>query len=194
MQTFISHSRKDTNGTTFVDKIFSGVENTAFLYSYQGPVPPHAQTLKKEITSKCNSLIVLLSRFLTQGKFTASWVSYEVGLAHAAGLNVWVLENINDDPIDLPIPYVSAYVQRTKALTQRSTFPFDFIGDFAGTVIPSIRDFGSTKGSKYIGDITCPNEKCNAQYSVFLERNWFFCPVCRKKFNTKNVNNIQRVR
>ena len=193
MKVFISHSKRDRNGTSFVEKIFSGVENTAFFYSYQGPRPPHAQTLKNVITTECNSLIVLLSEYLLSRRFTASWVSYEVGIAHSIGLNVWVFENIEDDPVNMPIPYVSAYVQRKSNLELRSTFPFDTIGDYAGTKIPDLQSEGSAVGSKYFGNITCQNEKCKAHYSIFLVKKEYNCPVCRKKFNAEKLNNIHRV-
>ena len=148
--------------------------------------------MKNVITTECNSLIVLLSGYLLSKKQTASWVSYEVGIAHATGLNVWVFENIEDDSIEMPIPYVSVYVQRKKVLKLRSTFPYDIIGDFAGTKIPENQDINSENGCKYYGNITCPNDECKAQYSIFLERKRYSCPVCRKNFNAENLGGITK--
>lgn len=193
MKAFVSHSKSDKNGITFVDTIFSGVENLAYFYSYQGPTPPHAQTLKNVITTECKSLLVLLSSYLLSKKHTASWVSYEVGIAHATGLNVWVFESIGDEPVEMPVPYVSAYVQRKKYLELRSTFPYDTIGDFAGTKIPEGPDGNSKNGCKYYGKITCPNEDCKAQYSIFLEKNRYQCPVCRKRYNVERLDGCYKI-
>lgn len=193
LQAFISHSKKDKNGISFVEKIFSGVDNKVYLYKYQGTIPPHAQTLKTVITTQCKSLIVLLSGHLLKRKFTSSWVSYEVGIAHATGMNVWVLENIEEDPVNMPIPYVTAYVQRKSKLDQRLTFPFDVIGDYAGIKVPTSKGAGYTRGTKYFSKITCPNVKCKANYTVFLEKAQYNCPVCREKFSAEKLNDINKV-
>lgn len=194
LKAFVSHSKKDKNGRTFIETIFAGVENSAYFYSYQGTHPPHAQTLKNVITTECKSLIVLLSSYLLSKKHTASWVSYEVGIAHATGLNVWVFENIEDDPINMPIPYVSAYVQRKSELKLRATPPYDTIGDFAGTKIPEVTDVNSINAHKYYGKITCPNHECKAEYTIFLLNKKYRCPVCRKSYNAGKVSGLQHNR
>jgi hypothetical protein len=195
IQAFISHSSKDKNGKTFVNDIFGGIEgNSAHFYSYQGVKPPHAEALKGIIQKECKALFVLLSEYLLLRPYTASWVSYEVGLAHASGMNVWVFENIQKDPIKIPIPYVSAYVQRKNDIISRSTFPYDFIGDFAGTVIPQESNTSSVGGAKYFGKITCPKMECKASYSVYLTKEKFNCPVCRKVIKINQLNSPLNIR
>ena len=100
-------------------------------------------------------------------------------------MNVWVFEDVTGDSINIPIPFVSAYVQRGRNISSRSTFPYDFVGDFAGTVIPSKPNTSSLDGVKYYDRITCSNNNCKANFSVYLTKEKFYCPVCRKpiKFN-----------
>lgn len=133
----MSHSKDDEVGRTFFDKLFSSSVHHAYWYSWEGPKPPHANSIREAI-DKSASVFVILSKQMDQ-PHTRSWVSYEVGIACGLNKRVWVFEpeNIAPDFIDVPVPFLTGYIQYPLKLNKKRTFPYNNLVESAGIAIPT---------------------------------------------------------
>ena len=179
---FDSHSSRDNNGMAFLDSMFSSTKHQRFRYSFTENEPPHSETIKKAIGTS-SSVIVTLSRFMTK-PHTAMWVGYEVGTAHDLSKNIIVFENFESDWINLPVPYVDAYIQRPKKLTSFSE-PFKTIAESAGM---QFKPDTKPKNALYADFITCPNPNCKSKYYGMLYKMPFPCPVCKHEIKASNLD------
>lgn len=175
-QVFISHSKDDKKGRLFFDKLFADAKYDPYWYSWKGPEPPHAITIKKAIKNS-TSVFVILSEHMVN-HYTQSWVGYEVGIAAAFNKNVWVFES-NREHIDVPVPYVTGYVQFPEGIKRRNTYPYINLVESGGSRKPSINSQQIQLGSqKFVNDI-CPNINCKSSYYRYSLSKQFKCPVCR---------------
>jgi hypothetical protein len=182
-QVFISHSQDDTEGKEFLTSLFISASHDykPFFYSWEGPRPPHAETLRKRIEGS-SSLFVLLSPEL-EDKFTLAWVSFEVGMAVGLGKRVWVLERLigSRGPLlvssgtRVPIPGVTGYIERLSKLKSLRTEPYYSLVAKGGTEVPIGPDGES------LPRMICPRESCQAEYYFYSEGPILLCPVCRKE-------------
>ncbi len=181
-QIFVSHSRKDQEGKDFINSLTgTGPGNVkAFYYSFEGETPPHSTRLKEEMVK---SMSVFLLKSSIENSWTASWINYEVGLAHGIGKNIWVFENPRNNNASFPIPYVTAYIQRPERLERRDVFPYNKIIDVAGMSNP--KDI--SENGQELTEFTCTNEECKAKYFIWLidVNKKFRCPVCGKEMVLK---------
>jgi hypothetical protein len=174
---FVSHSAKDKRGKAFVQSIFSDVEHEAKFYEWEGPDPPHWQTIRDRI-KEAVSMIVLSSKAL-ENPVTTAWVSFEIGLALALEPGpkpVWVMERLIGDgavPTEVPIPGLTGYIERPKELESPKIEPYHSLAAGAGVAVPV-----DQKG-KPIQRITCLNLSCAASYYVYFEGPRLICPACR---------------
>ncbi len=176
MQVFMSHSKDDQNGRDFFDKLFSSTEHRAFWYSWEGPKPPHAKSIRDAIEGSA-SVFVILSKPMEK-PYTRSWVGYEVGIASGLNKNVWVFEPawIKPDFVDVPVPFLTGYIQYPQKIDKKTIFPYISLVESAGTAIPKDPDPKSLPLFKLV---TCPNKDCRAQYYRFVFGGNYKCPVCR---------------
>jgi len=181
-QVFISHSKDDNISQNFFDKLFRSVNHKAFWYSWEGPTPPHAETLIKAINNSA-SLFVVLSKSMEK-PHTRSWIGYEVGIASALNKNVWVFEPENEF-YNVPVPYVTGYFQFPKLLEKLKTYPFYNLVETAGTEInllgkPQIRPGFIEFINLY--NTRCSHKDCKASYYVEDKQKSITikCPVCRR--------------
>ena len=182
-QVFMSHSRKDKNGRTFFDGLFSRENISSYWYSYEGPSPPHAERLKNCITRSV-SVFVLLSQYMNDNLYTLAWISYEVGAAYAAGKKIWVFHKLGDE-ITFPVPYVTAYIERPRSPLKKREVPYSNIVQYKGQFSPESFNYGLENG---LLKITCANPDCKASYHVYIIKDHKFrCPVCG------NVNKLKEV-
>lgn len=169
---FATHSSQDTDGQAFFDRIFGSVNHEIYWYAWQGPKPPHAQALHDSIF-RSNGLFVILSQQMDQ-PHTRPWVGYEVGIAKALGKQVWVFERADFQAVDVPVPFVTGYIQRPESLPSLRTEPFYSIAKNAGRLV----DYQARALGLQL--MTCPYDVCRAMYYVHLINNDFACPVCRQ--------------
>jgi hypothetical protein len=185
-QVFVSHSAKDENGKEFLDSLFGAIPHNAYFYSWDGPRAPHTERLRERIADS-DSLFVLLSRFVTS-RHTLSWVECEVGIAVGLKKPVWVLEQLIESqsvlmiggrgsPVEAPVPGVTGYIERPRALKKLRCEPYYSLVAHAGVGIPDGPD------GKPIPKVTCSNESCRAEYLAYFEGRFMICPVCRKRVN-----------
>ena len=189
-QVFISHSKDDEEGREFFNNIFSSINHKGFWYSWEGPEPPHALTLLNEI-KKSQSLFVVLSYSMEQPQ-TRSWVGYEVGIAVALKKNVWVFEPENGY-INVPVPYVTGYVQFPQQIENLKIFPYYHILNSAGKEIPQTID----PSTNNLIMTTCTYSDCKAEYYTYILRSSFLCPVCRREieivYEEKRQQQIEKI-
>lgn len=171
---FISHSNQDKKGRAFFDGLFGSYNHKAFWYQWEGLKPPHGDTLKKEI-SISSSVFVILTKYM-QKNYTISWVGYEVGIAAAMNKNIWVFEPAAEF-VEVPVPYVTGYIQFPETIHKKNTYPYSNIVGTAGIQIPSPHYLENKPDiSKY----TCIHDDCKATYFKFTLTEKFYCPVCRR--------------
>jgi len=193
MQVFASHSKDDEEGRAYFDRLFaSSGGNSIYWYAWEGPEPPHAQTLRKAIGESASVAVILSPKM--DNPYTRAWVGYEVGLAHGLGKNVWVFER-SDQLVELPVPHVTAYVQRFESLPKKRIFPFfqyaatagtEVFGDRGRVVKPEGVPSGPTKeSSTYFTSASCAYEDCRAFYHSYVYAAAFKCPVCRRGLSIK---------
>ena len=172
---FISHSKDDKKGRIFFDKLFSSSQHQAYWYSWEGPTPPHAKTLLEALKAS-SALFVILSKKMEK-KHTRSWVGYEVGLAAALQKNVWVFEPINSS-VNVPVPYITGYIQYPEKLDSKNTFPYANIVESAGMEIPTDPD--SSTLPQFVSNF-CPYEDCKAPFYRYVYKMELECPVCKRR-------------
>jgi hypothetical protein len=183
-QVFISHSGDDRNGWDFFQGLFGSVSHSAFWYAWSGPTPPHSGALFRAI-SQSASLFVVLSEGMEKPQ-TRSWVGYEVGVARALNRPVWVFERASTRPVEVPVPFLTGYIQRPDELATLRTFPYFDLVSAAGTNRP---DYYTNPEGPNLFTVTCPHDDCKAGYGAFLLEDQniapqFSCPVCRKEIVT----------
>jgi hypothetical protein len=184
-QVFVSHSSKDDDGKDFLQRLFGSVSHKAFFYSWEGPRPPHAETLRKRIEDSI-SVFVLLSPPLEE-TYTLAWVAYEVGIAVGLGKPVWVLERFIgsrgplglEAAIDVPVPGLTGYIERPDTLKELHTEPYYSLVASGGVGIPTSPDRNP------LPRIICPRDSCQAEYYFYSEGPILLCPVCREEIKRK---------
>lgn len=173
---FVSHSARDAGGKAFLQAIFGSVSHKGFFYSWEGPHPPHAESLRNRV-SESSSLFVLLSPYIESDP-TLAWVTFEVGVAVGLQKPVWVLEHLigpsHPRMASVPIPGVTGYVERPGSLQNLRTEPYFSLVAAAG--------LGTPKGPDGLPlrRMNCPHNDCRAEYSYYFEGERLFCPACRK--------------
>jgi hypothetical protein len=180
---FVSHSAKDKRGKAFVQSLFSDVEHEAKFYEWEGPDPPHWQTIRDRVKESV-SVIVLSAKEL-ENPVTTAWVSFEIGLALAQEPKVrpvWVLERLIGSgavPTKVPIPGLTGYMERPETLDSPKSEPYHSLAAGAGLVVPV------DEGGKPLQEIVCLNRSCRARYYVYFEGERLVCPACRTDITLK---------
>jgi hypothetical protein len=176
-QIFVSHSRRDQEGKQFLNQLFGASDHKLYWYEWEGQKAPHAPTIRAAIQE--SAAAVVMSSVELGDHPRVAWTGFEVGLAMAAGKNVWVIEN-PDWPMRAPVPHVTGYIHRPKRLVRKDTFPFNSLASSAGAEIPT------SNAMAWPGGVVCPVDKCRANYHVYLDaKDSFYCPVCRFSVSTK---------
>ncbi len=172
---FMAHSKEDSAGREFFDKLFSGAGVRAYWYPYpEGPTIPHSKGIRKAI-EESNALFVVLSKPMETKPHIRSWVSFEAGIAVGMDRPIWVFEKF-DESVDIPVPGSFGYLQRPEMTTQLRTFPFGRIVSSAGTKYPS------TEGSEVWFHAICRDSDCGERFVAYvLNSNIARCPACRRK-------------
>lgn len=191
-QIFISHSRKDSEGRNFFQRLFSQSNTSGFWYSERGFSPPHSERIIN-IMRNCSSLFVVMSPEM-ENSHTSAWISFEVGVAKAMGKNVWVFEDAQNIAKDIVVPGANAYVQRPQVLEHVDSYGFLKIIDQGGLIVPKrvIRpengkivfdtsDNPLDPDKFYSRWATCGYENCRHSYFRALLKGvkQYRCPACR---------------
>lgn len=177
---FMSHSKKDKSGQNFFDELFSRHDTgyRPFWYSYEVPNPPHAETIFT-VMSASFALFVVLSEHM-MNRYTLAWVGYEVGLAKALKLPIYVFEKEDYNPVPIPIPGATAYFRRPTKIENRKDFPID---EITKSISVSKDELRFKNGPSGILFAICPYQDCKAEYHFYplKKTKRFLCATCRRE-------------
>lgn len=198
-QVFISHSRHDEEGATFLLHAFNGSKFSPFFYSVRHPDPPHARPIRDSIRGSA-ALFVLLSEHVRDRDYTRAWVGYEVGVASAAESIPVVVVEPENSRIDIQVPGATHYVQRPTSAIGGLPKIWEFVAETAchlepskraesdGTLGDNVLTFlynASTADKDASGNftrVTCKRDHCRATFwapSRLYDSARLPCPSCR---------------
>lgn len=106
-------------------------------------------------------------------KFTQNWIAYEVGLACALDIDVWVV--CSDTTINFPVPYLNNYVIGN---IKKYANPF-----YRQVLQGYLDDLNFRFGYAPEVPLTCPNEECGAKFNfhnTVSKGKDIICPTCLK--------------
>lgn len=183
---FESHSKLDVETCDKFDKLAARVGIKAFRSEYEAIPTPAWKTIKSQMRrSKAVFLLVgpkLVEEQAKNGpawKFTQNWIAYEVGLACALRLDVWVV--CDGVEINFPVPYLNNYVIGTIKLTPDSWHRHILENYLAG------KTYKFRAGGSFA--ISCPYKECGAKFNFYTKLNKegrIICPTCLKPLHFKN--------
>jgi hypothetical protein len=152
-----------------------------FRSEYEAMKAPAWETIKTEM-QRSRALFLLVGPELVKSqeqgskdwKFTQNWIAYEVGLACAQGIDVWVLcDNVE---INFPVPYLNNYSMGSIE-NKAGGFEREVIRHYLqGETYP----FGYKEKKKFF----CPHKDCGAKFNFhnILEAGSVTnCPTCLQK-------------
>jgi len=181
VQIFESHSKLDEETCNQFDVAAAREGMKVFRSEFEAIKAPAWETIKKEM-ERSRALFLLVGPELVKSqdqgskdwKFTQNWIAYEVGLACALDIDVWVL--CNNVEINFPVPYLNNY---SIGSIQTKADGFER-GIFRGYLRGATCPFGVIERKKYF----CPHEDCGAKFNfhnrmdVGSSTN---CPTCLGK-------------
>ena len=157
--------------------IYDAMQNSVAMFLLVG------QELVKAQESICDDPELMIS-----WKYTQNWISYEVGLAHKLGLDVWVMcDNVN---INFPIPYVNNYDIGGLSSNRDITW---LVNKFQGYLDGKTYSYGC-KGSIIF---SCPSKRCGAEFNLHTEYDddeILICPTCLREISFKDGREIANKR
>lgn len=114
IQVFESHTKLDESTCNRFDVAAAREGIKVFRSEYESIKSPAWQTIQEEI-KKSSALFLLVGQELVKSqasmsadwKFTQNWIAYEVGVACASKIDVWVV--CDDVEINFPVPYLNNY-------------------------------------------------------------------------------------
>jgi hypothetical protein len=180
IRVFLSHSKEDPR-MRFFERACSlaGVELREM--ELETPEFPPWKSIWREIASS-EILFVSLSEPLMKLDYrhTQNWIDYEVGLACARGLPVWVFEPF-ETPVNFPVPYCTHSwrlshddVENVKWLKSELELMRERgVARFGLHPFPKARHDGNPA-------IRCPNGRCGLEFFQMNLSGDFFCPSCRQ--------------
>lgn len=195
---FISHTKKDERFCSNFDKVNSRVGLAAFRSEIECLARPPWTTIKEKM-EKSVAMFLLIGRELVTYQdearlveeiyrdwvHTQNWITYEVGLAHKIGLDIWVLcDNVE---INFPVPYLNNYDIRGVDFDHREGMENYW---WLRKRLEDYRD-----GKKYpLGwnpdyIFKCPHETCQISFNFhsYMEKNsYIICPSCLREIHLEN--------
>ena len=175
-QVFISHSKDDPN-LDFFHKIFSGIKTNSVWMEFEEISSPPYKTIMRKV-NESDAIWVLLSNYLLRRRYTATWVSFEIGLAAnhpkpilplfapKIGIEVYVFEPYTC--VNFPIPYCTYYMPYEGNMKELK---------FLRGVIEAAPSLGN------VGiPVRCPYSDCAIEFKLLKDvRQLVVCPACRRE-------------
>ncbi|MCW4017401.1 MAG: hypothetical protein NWF00_01745 [Candidatus Bathyarchaeota archaeon] len=178
-QIFLACSKNDKETLKRFNSAVSKEAVNFIKQEFEAPkAAPAWQTIHDGLAAS-KALIFLVGPKLVEAKGGAdwsqirAWMNYELGLAVALKLDVWVICD-NNVTINFPLPYLSNYSMGIE--TKPNGYEAKVIRGYAeGTTF----EFGYSKPRRYF----CPNKTCGARYNlhnVLRKGETIVCPSCLK--------------
>jgi hypothetical protein len=181
VQIFESHSKLDEATCNQFDIAAAREGIKVFRSEYESIKAPAWETIRTEM-QRSRALFLLVGPELVKAqaegkedwKFTQNWIAYEVGLACALGIDVWVLcDNVE---VNFPVPYLNNH-SIGSIQTKSDGFERVVLRKYLeGGTYP----FGYYEKKKCF----CPSEDCGAKFNFHNEMgkdNSTNCPTCLRK-------------
>lgn len=184
-QIFVSHSKLDKETCDKFDTIAARIGTRVFRSEYETIEAPAWQTIKQEMeNSRVLFLVVGPELVRAQDemrdgwKFTQNWIAYEVGLACALGIDVWVVSE--NTKVNFPVPYLNNYYVG-EISTKANSYLRVKLQEYLNGLTFSL---GSTENKTF----ACPYEGCGATFNlhVMSNVNSVKCPTCLKDLKAVN--------
>jgi len=196
-QIFVSHTKKDADFFNILDSAAARLGKIKLYRSELEKIgPPPWYTIRGEI-EKSRALFLLIGKELVKQqaisdtspearenwKHTQNWIAYEIGIASARFMDVWVL--CDDVEINFPVPYLNNYVLHRdfdlykKILEHYSKFPSRKYRPIR--LIPTPSSIVRFRKAA----ISCLNERCRITFNLhpsLSKGETFKCPSCLQTF------------
>ncbi|MHC3130081.1 MAG: hypothetical protein IBV52_08425 [Candidatus Bathyarchaeota archaeon] len=188
VQLFMSHTKLDKTFCNMFDVVAARVGIKVFRSEFEEIKPPAWDTIK-EAMDVSSAMFLLVGKELVKAqedsekdpklredwKHTQNWIAYEIGLACAKGIDVWVYcDNVK---INFPVPYLNNYAIYGSLPHKKHLNWLKYkLNVYA-------------HGGKYLltddshRKVTCPNVNCKATFnlhSIIPEKGTVTCPTCLK--------------
>jgi len=144
----------------------------------EAPPPPPWESICKDIR-RSQLVFVSLSEPLLDpnNRHTQNWVDYEVGLACANNLAVWVFE-----PAEIHIPFAVPYCTHAVRLDHAAIENVQWLRDELKNMKQGTTKYGLVLRPtvRFDGNeaITCTNGRCSMTFYQLNREGSFWCPSC----------------
>lgn len=177
VKVFESHTKDDTEFCDIFDRACARVGIDAFRSEYETIEPPAWQTIRDEL-SQSQALFFLIGRALVeaqeahtaQWEYTQNWISYEIGIASALDIDIWVL--CDGVKINFPVPYFNNYIPYTIRTEKNFKYLVMVLQDYQDGL-----KYNITEENK----IECPYYDCGIVFNlhaVVKKESKVVCPCC----------------
>lgn len=177
---FLSHSKTDQRLRFFEDACSSAGVALRKMELEEPEFPPWRSIFREIETSQI--LFVSLSEALLSADYrhTQNWIDYEVGIACAKAMPVWVFEPL-ETAIRFPVPYCTHAVRFNHDSVddvrwlkgQLQYLADNGAGRYGPNIVPTVRFDGNPA-------VKCINKKCGLQFYQLNRQGDFECPSCRE--------------
>jgi len=178
---FLSHTRKDKEFCDRFDNACATIGIRRFRSEFESLGTPAWARIKAEMNQSI-ALFLLVGKELVEAqrqqddnwKYTQNWIAYEIGLACASKIDVWVIcDGVN---INFPVPYLNNYEVHGFHLEHADNREW-FYRVLKGYKIK--KRYLPRDNIKFY--VTCPHETCGSVFNLhsILEReSTITCPTC----------------
>jgi hypothetical protein len=186
IQIFESISKQDKETNKRFDTVASKEAVTIYKSEYENLKAPVWQNIKDALQNS-KALFFLVGPKLVEIKnkggnewsLIRGWISYEVGIALALNLDVWVICD-NGVTLNFPVPYVNNYSLGIE--TKSNGYEAKVLRGYGeGAKF----EFGYSPSRRYY----CPNKACGAQFNlhnVLQKDESIVCPMCLRVLTFPN--------
>ncbi len=192
-QIFVSHTKFDAEFFDVLDRA-EGRLGKIHLYrsEYEKIESPPWSTISNELM-KSRALFLLIGKELVKQqasadtspearekwKHTQNWIAYEIGIASARFMDIWVL--CDDVETNFPVPHMNNYV-----LHRDFDFYKKILNHYSKLFFRKYRPFRFKPNKNSLIQlrkraIMCPHEKCRVSYNLhssLKKGDSFKCPSC----------------
>jgi hypothetical protein len=182
---FESHTKYDAEYCDIFDRACARVGIDAFRSEYEDIKPPPYLTITNELRQS-KALFLLMGKALIaqqerhdkQWEYTQNWIAYEIGVASALNIDIWVL--CDDLWVNFSVPYFNNYIPYSIGRTDNFRYLVDILRSYA---------IGQKHDITDLERVTCPHEDCGISYNLHarvVKGGIVVCPCCLRPIKFPN--------
>lgn len=175
---FVSHSKYDKDIINFINNAFATSKVEAKYMEFENIPEYPGRYIANEVRNS-SALFVLLGYNITRNLYTSNWIAYEVGLAKASNIPIWIIETFDSNLsnfIKFPIPYCDYLflykLHDDKYVKYLRNVIIKYYEGILKPLFPHYQEWLN---------ITCPYNNCRSQFILCNHTNILHCPVCRQR-------------